>query len=141
MNVLQAHARAYLDLLDADNANPALVVLNSQVKPGEEPPYVLVYFRLHTPSGAEVPQNVSLESTSDVIDAWAYCHSVSLDPYGALGAAGRGRAALLGVTPAIAGRVCYPITHDDSKPVARDERLGQAVFDQVDVYRFRSQPA
>lgn len=141
MNVLQAHARAILDLLDADDAAPPLQVLHSQVKTGQTLPYVLVYFRLHTPSGGQVPQNVSLESTSDVIDTWAYCHSVSGDPFGALGVAGRVRAALLGKTPAVTGRACYPISHDDGRPAERDERLGTAVFDQVDVYAFRSQPA
>lgn len=140
MNILQAHARVFLDLLDADNVPPALVVLHGKVPDDQVPPYVLVYLRLHTPSGAEVPQHVSLERTSDVIDASAYCHSVSADPIGALGVAGRVRAALLGVTPVIAGRGCYPIAHDDGRPVDRDESLGPAVFDAVDVYKFRSQP-
>lgn len=140
MNVLQAHTSAVLALLDADNADPPLVVCNGIVKT-ERPPYALVYFRLYTPSGAEVPQHVSLEGTSDVIDTWAYVHCVAADPDGTLAVAGRVRARLLGVTPVIAGRSCYPIAHDDSRPAGRDERLGQAVFDQVDMYRFRSQPA
>ncbi len=142
MNVLQAHARVFLDLLDADDANPPLVVQHGTVRQGQLPPYVLLYVRLHTPSGAEVPQLVSPESTSDVLDAWAYCHSVAaLDPMNALAVAGRVRARLLGVTPVIAGRVCYPIAHEDSQPADRNEDLGSAVFDHVDVYRFRTQPA
>lgn len=144
MNVLQAHAKAVLDLLDADNDPPALVVLSGVVPkttPATTPPYVLVYFRLWTPAGREVPEAVSLELTSDVLDTWAYCHNVGGNPNTAMAVAGRTRAALLGVTPAIAGRLCYPITHDDSQPVNRDESAGTAVFDLVDVYAFRSIPA
>lgn len=142
MNVLQAHAQVFLTLLDADNASPPLVVLNGRVQTGQTAPYVLLYFRQHTPSGAEVPQMVSLENTSDVLNVWAYCHSVAaLDPMNALAVAGRVRARLLGVTPVITGRVCSPIVHDDSQPVGRNEDLGSAVFDQVDVYRFTSLPA
>jgi hypothetical protein len=141
VNVLQAHAKVFLDLLDADNATPPLVVLHGRVPQGQTAPYVLLYIRLHTPSGVEVPQMVSLESTSDVIDASAYCHSVAnLDPMGALAVAGRVRARLLGVTPTVAGRACYPISHEDSRPMDRNDELGSAVFDQVDVYSFTSQP-
>jgi hypothetical protein len=141
MNILQAHAKAFLDLLDADDASPPLIVLHGQVKPGEQPPYVLLYIRLYTPSGAEVPQMVSLENTSDVLDVWAYCHSVArLDPMNALAVAGRVRACLLGVTPVISDRVCTPISHSDGRPVDRNDELGSTVFDQVDVYLFMSLP-
>jgi hypothetical protein len=59
---------------------------------------------------------------------------------GALAVAGRSRAALLGVTPTIAGRGCYPIVHDDSQPPQRDESTGVLVFDQIDTYTLRSLP-
>lgn len=141
MNILQAHTRALTDLLDADNTAPALVVLDGVVPHGQTPPYVLVYFRLRTPSGIEVPEAVALERTSDVLDTWAYCHNVAGSPMGALAVAGRSRAVLLGVTPVVAGRLCYPIIHDDSQPTVRDESALTPVFDQVDVYSFRSIPA
>src|SRR5690349_14794815 len=133
MNVLQAHAAAFLDLLDADDTSPALVVHNGTVSKtqvaGE--PYVLVYFRLRTPWSTEVPEKVSLEQVSDVIDADAYCHSVGANPVACLAVAGRVRAALLGKTPDVAGRLCYPIGHEDSQPANRDESTGTAVFDLV----------
>jgi hypothetical protein len=140
VSAIQAHAQAFLSLLDADDVPPSLVVLDGQVK-GQLPPYVLVYFRLHTPEGTEVPEKVALEDTSDVLDTWAYCHSVGGNPTAARAVAGRVRAALLGVEPVIADRVCYPIVHDDSQPTNRDETTGTPVFDHVDVYKFTSQPA
>lgn len=140
MNVLQAHTRAVLALLDADNAAPPLVVCNGIVA-SETPPYVLVYFALSTPTGAEVPEMVSLEQTSDVLVLSAYCHSVGYDsPDNALAIAGRVRTQLLGVTPVIAGRVCFPIVHADGPPTVRDEKTQRAVFDQIDLYQFTSLP-
>lgn len=140
LNVLQAHAQAFLDLLDADDAPPALVVLNGKVPKDQTLPYALCYFRLRTPTGLEVPEKVSLEATSDVLDAWVYVHSIASTPMNALAVAGRARARLLGVTPVIAGRLCYPIQHDDSVPTSRDESTLVDVFDQVDIYKFTSQP-
>lgn len=140
MNVLQAHTRAVLALLDADNTLPALVVCNGIVE-DEKPPYVLVYFALQTPAGTDVPQLVSLERTSDVLVLSAYCHSVGYDtPDAALGVAGRVRAQLLGVTPVITDRVCFPIVHADGPPTVRDENTQRAVFDQIDLYQFTSLP-
>lgn len=140
-NVLQAHTRAVLALLDADDASPPLVVCNGIVLAGVTPPYVLVYFALRTPTGVEVPQLVSLEQTSDVLVLSAYCHSVGYDiPDAALAVAGRVRARLLGVRPVIAGRVCFPITHADGPPTSRDENTQRPVFDQIDLYQFTSLP-
>lgn len=146
LNILQLHKQVFLDLLDADNAAPALVVLDGKV-PGppqqatpQAPPYVLLYFALRTPSGANAPDQVSLENPSDVIDAAAYCHSVGGDQHAALAVAGRVRAALRGVTPTIASRVCAPIWQADSLPTQRDETTGVPVFDQVDVWQFTSLP-
>lgn len=141
MNVLQAHSRAMLALLDADNTAPALVVCNGFVPAATVPPYVLVYFALRTPAGFEVPDLVSLERTSDVLVTSAYCHSVGYDvPDAALAVAGRVRTQLLGVTPTIAGRVCTPIVHTDGPPTVRDEKTQRAVFDQIDLYQFTSLP-
>lgn len=140
LNILQAHAQVFLDLLDADNVSPALVVLNGRVPEGQRPPYALLYFALRTPTGRDVPELVSLESTSDVVVASAYCHNVGGDPHGALAVAGRVRTALLGVTPSIAGRVCAPIEQVDAMPTDRDESTGEPIFDQVTVYEFLSLP-
>jgi hypothetical protein len=141
VNVLQAHTRAVLALLDADNATPALVVCNGLVPDRVTPPYVLVYFALRTPAGTEVPDMVSKEQTSDVIVTSAYCHSVAYDlPDAALGVAGRVRTQLRGVIPAIAGRVCFPILHAAGPPTGRDEKSQRAIFDHIDTYEFTSLP-
>lgn len=141
MNILQAHTRAVLALLDADNAAPPLVVCNGIVPAGTTPPYVLVYFALRTPTGAEVPEMVSLEQASDVLILSAYCHSVGYDiPDAALAVAGRVRTQLLGVAPVIAGRVSGRIGHADGPPTVRDENTQRAIFDQIDLYQFTSLP-
>jgi hypothetical protein len=140
VNIVQSHAKVFLDLLDADNlSGDPLVVYDGRVT-GTADHYVLVYFAFRTPSGTDEPQKVSLEATSDVLDATAYCHSVGGDAAAARAVAGRVRAALLGVSPTVAGRLCYPIEHADGPPMQRDEATGTPVFDQVDVYKLTSQP-
>lgn len=140
MNVLQAHKKVFLDLLDADNVSPALAVLDGVVGTGQQMPYVLVYFGARTPLSVDEPDKVSLENTCDVLNATVTCHSVADSVQGALGVAGRVRAALLGVTPTVAGRVCFPIVHLDGVPASRDETTLDPVFDVVDQYRFTSLP-
>lgn len=140
-NVLQDHYRWVLARLDADNANPPLVVLHGKVTTSQLMPYVLVYFRLVTPSGEAEMDKVSLENVSDVINTTAYCHSIGGSADAALSVAYRVRAALLGVIPTITGRVCFPVRHDDSVPADRDETTGSDVYDQIDVYSFASMPA
>lgn len=141
MSILLDHTRAMLALLEADDVSPALVVCNGEVTDGVVPPYALAYFSLRTPTGLEVPEMVSLERTSDVLVVSGYLHSVGYDvPDAALAVAGRVRAALLGVTPVIAGRVCFPIVHADGPPTVRDEQTGRRIFDQIDLYQFTSLP-
>ena len=140
-DVLLDHTDAVLALLTADVGPPPLVVCNGIVPGDVTPPYVLVYFALRTPAGTEVPDMVSLEATSDVIVTSAYTHSVGYDtPDAALAVAGRVRACLLGVIPVVQGRVCYPILHAAGPPTSRDEKTQRAVFDQIDMYEFTSQP-
>lgn len=146
LNILQLHRTAFLDLLDADDVSPALVVLDGKV-PGppeqatwQAPPYVLLYFAFRTPSGVDEPEKVSLEAASDVLDTMAYCHSAGGSPNTSLAVAGRVRAALRGITPVIAGRVCFPIRHGDGTPTQRDETTGKPVYDTVDVWQFTSLP-
>jgi hypothetical protein len=141
MAILLDHTRAVLGLLNAAPGSSPLKVQNGQVGTTVAPPYVLVYFSLRTPVGADIPQDVSLEAYSDVIICSAYCHSVGADIDAALSVGGRVRGALLGQIPAVTGRQCYPIQHDDGAPVNRDETTNTAVFDLVDVYSFKSIPA
>lgn len=149
LNILQAHKKAFLDLLDADNVPPALVVLDGQVPrdpltglPSVPPPYVLLYMGFRTPSGAEEPEKVSFEAASDVLYAIGTFHSVGGNPHASLAVAGRVRAALRGIQPVIAGRgECSRIGHADWAPTSRDETTGTPVFDTVDVWQFFSLPS
>lgn len=140
MNVLQAHKKAFIDLLDADNVSPALVVLDGIVPVGQLVPFVLLVFSWRTPLSVDEPDKVSLENASDVIDATVICNSVADSQQGVLGVAGRVRAALLGVTPTVAGRVCAPVVHLDGAPVYRDETTLDPTFEIADQYRFTSLP-
>lgn len=140
-NILQLHLAAINDRLDADNTAPTLVVLTGLVPPDQVLPYVLVHYRLWTPSGAVEPEKVSLEKTSDVINLSAYCHCVGRDVHGALAVAGRVRTQLLGWIPTIAGRICFPVSHENSVPADPDETTGTTYVDQIDVYAFTSLPA
>jgi hypothetical protein len=136
----QPHAQAFLDLLDADNTAPALVVLDGKVPDGQSLPYVLVYFYIGTPDGPVAPDKVSLDFDSDVVELWAYCHNVGGNAMAARIEAGRTRAAVLNRTPVVAGRSCFPIRWREGQPAARDEDTGALYVDQVDVYGFTSVP-
>lgn len=148
LNILQAHAQVFLDLLDADDASPPLTVLYGENprdpvtgKPSTPPPYVLLYLGFRTPSGADEPDKVSFEAASDLLYATAVCHSVGGNPHASLAVAGRVRTALRGIRPVIAGRgECSRIGNVDSSPTSRDETTGVAVFDTVDVWEFFSLP-
>lgn len=137
---VQAHAQAFLDLLDADNTPPALVVLDGKVPDGQSLPYVLVYFYIATPDGLVAPDKVGLDFDSDVVELWAYCHNVGGNAMAARIEAGRTRAAVLNRTPVVAGRSCFPIRWREGQPAARDEDTGALYIDQVDVYGFTSVP-
>lgn len=136
--MIQAHANAVLALLDADDAPPALVVLDGAVPDNVSPPYVLVYFGDSSPEGAD---GHSLTGTSDRFVMRIVAHCVGGNQIAARAVAQRVRAALLDVTPTVAGRQCFPIRHEDGQPTQRDESTGVLVMDKVDVYRLESLPA
>lgn len=138
--MIQAHAAAFLSLLRAD----ASLTVYPPVEPGgsdgivpqgAEPPYVAVHVNVLRPAGDNLPNR----STRTV--ARAYCHSAGGNDVAARIVAQRVSAALLDVVPTIAGRVCAPIRHEDSRPPAPDETTGNTVIAQVDVYRLETEPA
>lgn len=135
--MIDEHAAAVLALLDADNASPALVVLDGKVPTGVAPPYVLVYVADNDPEQAE---SQSLTGRSERYVVRAYCHSVGSNGQAARMVADRVRAALLDVVPTVAGRSCFPIRREDGQPPQRDESTGTLVMDRVDVYRLESLP-
>lgn len=144
---VEAHARAILDLLDADNSDPPLVVFDGAVPKdpasgkSRPPPYVLVYFTVETPSGEMAADSTSLDMDSQDVVLRAYCHNVGGNAQAARMVADRTRTQLLDVTPAVVGRQCWPIRQEQALPAERDESTGVLVMDQVDVYRLRTVPA
>lgn len=140
---IQDLADAFFALARSAPGSPSLQVLDGHVDDGVTAPYALVYFYIETPDGLAAPDAVNLTFDSDVIDALAYVHCVGAEPQAARAAravAGRVRSALLNQTLTIVGRQCFPIRWREGQPPARNEETGRVVFDQVDVYSFRSVP-
>jgi hypothetical protein len=141
---VQDLADAFLALLaTAPGGPPALAVYDGAVPDGPAPAYALVYFLIETPDGLTAPDAVPFTLASTVIDALAYVHCVGAEPQAARAAravAGRVRAAVLDQVLTVPNRQCFPIRWDSGQPPVRNELTGLVVFDQVDVYRFRSVP-
>ena len=134
-----AHAEAILDLLRAVTGSPAaLVVHDGAVPQGLLPPYVVVYFADADPVDS-TSTHLTHQARRHVTDAYVHC--VGANGQAARTVGGRVRGALLGVTPTIAGRRCYPIRRTDGQPATRDETTGRVVMDKVDIYRLSSIPA
>ncbi|MCZ7440817.1 hypothetical protein O7598_30820 [Micromonospora sp. WMMC241] len=125
-----------LALLAAAPGNP-LRVLDGAVPTGVTAPYVLVYFGDEDP---ELPDSRPLEGVSERFVLRVYAHSVGGNAAAARALGERVRAALLDVTPAIAGRACWPIRREEGSPPQRDESTGTLVMDRVDIYRLESVP-
>lgn len=134
------HAQAVLTILAAALVTPTLTVYDGAVPSSPAtptPPYVVAYFLVTTPDELAV----GMEDVPAWVDCAAYLHSVGGNATASRNVAGRLRAALLGVKPAVAGRDCARIRHVDSQPPQRDETTGRLVYSQVDVYQYRSLPA
>jgi hypothetical protein len=141
---IQDLADAFFALARSAPGSPALTVYDGTVPAGPDLMYALVYFYIETPDGLKAPDAVSLTLDSTVIDAWAYVHCISRDPQAARGAravSGRFRNTVLDKTLTVPGRSCSPIRWDSGQPPDRSEASGVTVFDQVDVYTWRSVPA
>lgn len=136
----ETHAQAVIGLLDADNASPALVVQDGKVTDGVVAPYALVYFRFSFPDATDPAWN-DLTFDQKTVRVTATVHSVGDRLAAAARAVGnRVEAALLNVTPAVAGRSCTPIRWVDGQDPRRDEETLGPIFDQVDVYEYYSFP-
>lgn len=133
------HLNAWEALLEADaGLNPYHAVVPAS--PADR--YALYYFYLETPDGLQAPDTSNLTGDALAIDSWVYVHSIGLTPESALAESDRVRAAVLNRTPIVAGRSCFPIRRDrGGQPPTKDEDVpGSPVFDQVDVYSWRSVP-
>jgi hypothetical protein len=134
--VIEEHAQALIALIDADNASPALVWFDGKVPTGTDPkatPYVVVYFDSNDPEA-------DFTATPWLFQMTATCHCVGGNAQAARMVADRVRTALIGLTPTVANRSCYPITRQPGVPPQRDESTGSLVMDQVDQYVLQSIP-
>lgn len=130
------HAAAVLALLNAVDDPPPLNVYDGKVPSDVNPataPYVLAYFD-------KTSRDVNFAGRSHELVLGITCHSVGGSARAARMVADRVEAALLDITPTVAGRKCYPIRFDSGTPPQRDEETGASVFDQVDIYVLRSVP-
>lgn len=133
--MIDAHAGAVLALLNAAITAPR------KVYDGKVPadanaatnPYVLAYFDAARP-------DLSFRGITHTFQLRITCHSVGGNAQAARRVAESVAAALLDVTPTVAGRKCYPIRWEDGTPPQRDETTGVTVMDQIDTYVLRSVP-
>ena len=139
----RVHAEAMLDLIR--NASGSALTLYDGVVPKDPatgktapPPYVLAYFTDEDPEDAD---SRSLEDGPGRFVLRGYLHLVGANAAATRALGDRVRDALLGVTPTVAGRSCFPIRREESTPPERDESTGTLVMDRVDVYRLASEPA
>jgi hypothetical protein len=142
---IQDHADAFLALARTATGSPSLTVYDGVVPDSPAAAFALVYFYIETPDGLMAPDAVPLTLDSEVIDARAYVHCVGGEPEApraARAVSGRVRNAVLNRRLVIAGRECFPIRLMESSPPRRNEEIpGRVVFDQTDVYGWRSVPA
>jgi hypothetical protein len=137
-NILEDHAAAFLALI----SGTGLTTYDSKVGDGVPAQYVLVYPLFETPDGVLAPDALSLTLASTALDIHMYVHNVGVTPQSARATASRARTAVLDQVPVVADRICFPVRWREGQPVRRNEEIpGAPVFDQVDVYGWRSLPA
>jgi hypothetical protein len=143
-------ADAFFTLLRAAPGSPALAVYDGEVPDSPAPAFALVYFYIETPDGLMAPDAVPLTLDSEVIDARAYVQCVGSSAKTTTGeaaksaraVAGRVRSQLLNKTLVVPDRSCFPIRWLEGTSPQRDEDIpGWTVFNQRDVYGWRSVPA
>jgi hypothetical protein len=136
----QLHAQAVLDRLGA-SGSPALTVHDGRVPDAAVPPYVLVRVAVRNLGAAERPDASNLILQSLPIQTTVRVYSVAETARAVRAVTNRVSVALLDWTPAVTGRSCSPLRHDESFDVDPDEQTGIAYHEVVDVYRFTSHPA
>lgn len=138
--MIDDHAAAVLALLNAVDDPPPLVVIDGLntdpiTRKSVPAPYVLVYFD-------RTGRDVNFAGRTHSFTMGITTHCVGGSPRAARMVADRVDAALLDVTPTVAGRKCFPIRWDSDGGTVRDETVpGQPVLDQIAMYVLRSVPA
>lgn len=132
-----AHADAGLDLIEA----AGLTVYRGKLPPNITaltPPWVLVYSAVDWP---DMDGDHGLDHASSTCVTTWYCYCSGTTDTSVLAVSGRVRAALLDVTPTIAGRVCFPIGQTGSEPARPHELTGTSVLTALSIYELRTRPA
>ena len=118
-----------------------MAVHNGRVPNGAVPPYVLAYFTTTRPDGTSFT-NEQDEAVTRVILHCVAGQALDGDATAVTAVADRVELAVLGVTPAITGRSCWPIRDEgDAPPPEVDESTDVAVWTQRVTYTLRSIPA
>lgn len=134
MSNIESHA----DWLLAQLATTGLTVYDGKVDTDPPGKYVLVRSNRQLPTGEVAPDKVPFTGASAVVDMRFYIYSVGRTEASARAIAGQVEAVLLDVTPAIAGRVCWPIRWTDGSPTSLDEQTLQAAHELVDIYQMQT---
>jgi len=129
--VSDPHAQALLGLLLSD---PDLTVYDGPAPDGATPPYVVLYV-----TSEDASDRLHGDATTKPV--WGYTHAVGANATAARRVADLVRARLLDVHPTVPGWVNGPIRHYSSRPPTDVEVAGAKYLDQVDVWRFVSDPA
>lgn len=142
MGVKQDHADALLALLrEAPPSGTPMAVHHGRVPKGAVPPYVLAYFTTTRPDGT----SLTGEQDEAVTRAILHCvagQALDGDATAVTAVADRVELAVLGVTPTVPGRSCWPIRDEgDAPPPQRDESTDIAIWTQQVTYRLQSIPA
>lgn len=140
----QLHAAAVLAQLAAAPGSPAMVVHDGKVpdtgSAGSLPPYVVVRFVFRKLTATESPATTTLSFDSVTYQVEATLHCVGADARATRGVATRAETQLLNWRPTVAGRSCSPMRQVESTTLEANEQMGVSVEQQVDAYRFQSQP-
>lgn len=137
------HAAAVLDRLAAAPGSRAAVVYDGKVPDNVTPPreYYVVRFVFRKLTASESPATTSLTFDSVTYQIDVRVHSVGTDARSTRGVAARAEAQLLNWAPTVTGRSCKPLRQIESETLEPNEQMGVSVEQQVDTYRFQSQPA
>jgi hypothetical protein len=138
----QDHAAPILARLAAAAGSPAPVVYDNKVPDNTTPPaqYYVMRFAFRALTASESPATTSLTFDSETYRVEVTVYSVGPDARSVRGVASRAEAQLLNWTPTVTGRSCSPLRQVESQTYEPNEALGVPVEQQVDVYRFISQP-
>jgi hypothetical protein len=128
--------REHVDAIEAAlKAAPNLTVYVGKVPDDPTTPYVVVF-----PSGG-LSGREGLVPVSDRIDLPFQVTAVGATHREVLWAVDKSRAALVDRVLPVTGRAMFPVVHDDSAPMRRDDSIAPPLLYVVDRYSVASIPA